>query len=122
MLAGAVTAGAEAVAVVVVRPIARHLLELVLAEVDLTQLVRDNVDLDALMAGVDLDALAQRVDVAELAERVLQTLDLAAIIRESTESVTSEAIQGVRVRGADADMAISRTVDWLLRRRPQPVG
>ena len=93
-----------------------------LAEVDLTKLVRENVDLDALMTTVDLDAIVQRIDVAEVADRVLQTIDLAAIIRESTESVTSEVVQGVRLRGADADMAVVRTIDRLLGRRSQPVS
>lgn len=114
-------ARAEMIAVAIARPIARRVLALVLAEVDLTQLVRDNVDLDALMTTVDLDAIVQRIDVAEVADRVLQTIDLAAIIRESTESVTSEVVQGVRLRGADADMAVLRTIDRLLRRRPLPV-
>ena len=115
------TARAEAMAVAIVRPFARRALALVLAEVDLTELVRDNVDLDALMTTVDLDAIVQRIDVADVAERVLQTVDLAAIIRESTESVTSEVVQGVRLRGADADLAVGRTIDRLLGRRPHPV-
>jgi hypothetical protein len=116
------TTQVEAMVVVVVRPVARRALALILAEVDLTELVRDNVDLDALISTVDLDALVQRIDVVGIVEQVLATLDLAAIIRESTESVTSDAIQGVRLRGADADLAIARTVDRLLRRRSQPVG
>lgn len=116
------TARAEMLAVAIARPIARRVLALVLAEVDLTELVRENVDLDALMTTVDLDAIVQRINVADVAERVLQTIDLAAVIRESTESVTSEAVRGVRLRGADADMAVGRTIDRLLGRRPQPIG
>lgn len=110
------TARAEMLAVAIARPIARRVLALVLAEVDLTELVRENVDLDALVTTVDLDAIVQRINVAEVAERVLQTIDLAAVIRESTESVTSEAVRGVRLRGADADMAVGRTIDRLLGR------
>jgi len=47
-------------------------------------------------------------------------VDLGAIIRESSESVTSDAVQSVRTRGSEADVAIGRTVDRLLRRRPHP--
>ncbi len=130
-LVGSVAETAGAMAVVVVRPVARRVLALVLAEVDLTALVRDNVDLEALISGVDLDALmsrvdidaiAQRIDVEILVARVLQTIDVGAIIRDSTESVTSEAVQGVRTRGSEADVAVGRMIDRLLRRRPLPVG
>jgi len=130
-LTGRAVTTAGALAVVAVRPLARRVLALVLAEVDLTALVRDNVDLDALMTTVDLDALmsrvdvdaiAQRVDVEVLVARVLQTLDVPALIRDSTESVASEAVQSVRTRGSEADAAVGRTIDRLLRRRPLPVG
>jgi hypothetical protein len=121
-MVGWTTARAETMVVAIARPFARRALELVLAEVDLTKLVRENVNLDALMATVDLDAVVQRINIADIADRVLQTVDVAAIIRESTEAVTSEAIQGVRLRGADADMAIGRTVDRWLGRRPHPIG
>jgi hypothetical protein len=119
---GWATARVESMTLAVARPVVRRALTLLLAEVDLTQLVRDNVDLDALMGTIDLDAIVQRIDVGVVAERVLQTVDVAAIIRESTEAVTSEAIRGVRVRGADADLAIGRTVDRWLGRRPHPIG
>jgi hypothetical protein len=119
-LIGGATARAEALAVAIVRPFARRALALVLAEIDLTELVRDNVDLDSLMTTVDLDAIVERINIADVAERVLQTVDIAAIIRDSTESVTSEVVQGVRLRGADADVAVGRVVDRLLGRRPHP--
>ena len=130
-LTGRAVTTAGAVAVVAVRPVVRRILALALAEVDLTALVRDNVDLDALMTTVDLDvlmsrvdvdAIAQRVDVEVLVVRVLQTLDVAAIIRDATELVTSEAVQSVWTRGSEADVAVGRTIDRLLRRRQLPVG
>jgi hypothetical protein len=119
---GWTTARAETIAVAIARPVARRALELVLAEIDLTKLVRDNLDMDALIATVDLDAIVQRINIADIADRVLQTVDVAAIIRESTEAATSEAIRSVRLRGADADMALGRTVDRWLGRRPHPIG
>ena len=135
-----ITTAAGAVVVVVARPVVRKVVALVLDEVDLTALVRDNVDLDALIANVDLDALMAkvdlnalmstvdidaiigRVDFESIVQQVLQTIDIGAIIRESSESVTSDAVQSVRTRGSEADVAIGRTVDRLLRRRPHPVG
>jgi hypothetical protein len=119
---GHIAEGAQALALGVARPLGRRGLALLLSEVDLTALVRDNLDLDALMATVDLDALAQRIDITDIANRVVQTVDLAGIIREATESVSSGAIRDVRLRGAEADVAVNRTVDRLLRRRPDPVG
>ena len=121
-LVGWTTARVETIAVAIARPVARRALALVLAEVDLTKLVRENIDLDDLMATVNLDSIVQRIDVRDVAERMLQTVDLAAILRESTGAVTSETVRGVRLRSADADIAVGRTIDRLLGRRPQPVG
>ncbi|NUR08507.1 MAG: hypothetical protein HOQ22_05025 [Nocardioidaceae bacterium] len=51
------------------------LVEQVLARVDLTDVVRRHVDLDAIVAGVDLDGVVARVDV----EAVVARVDLDAI-------------------------------------------
>ena len=42
----------------------------VLQQLDLTGLVSDNVDLEAVVAGVDLDAVVERIDVQGIVERV----------------------------------------------------
>lgn len=125
-----------AVARVDVDAVARHLdLEAVVDRLDLTRIVRDRVDLDGLVATVDLDAAAARVDVdavarrldidavidridlVGLAEDVIAQVDLPEIIRESTGSVASETVRGVRMQGISGDEAVTRAVDRLLLRR-----
>jgi hypothetical protein len=89
---------------------------------DLTRLVRENVDLDALAETIDVDAVADRIDLLGLAEFVVDGIDLPEIIRESTQGVTSDAVRGLRLQGAEADKAVARVVDRvLLRHRPRQV-
>jgi hypothetical protein len=77
--------------------------------IDITKLVIDKVDLNAVVATVDVDALADE-------------MDLPGIIRHATEGVTSETVRSLRTQGIEADQAVARVVDRMLfrRRRPQP--
>jgi hypothetical protein len=102
--------------------------EAVLDRLDLTELVVQRVDLDRVARGLDvqaigdrldLDALAARLDLVGLAERVVVGIDLPQLIRDSTGSVASEGIAGVRMQGMEADQALTHLVDRLLRRRPR---
>ncbi len=130
-----------AVARVDVDAIARHLdLDAVIDRIDLTRIVRERIDLDGLVATVDLDAAAarldvdavarrldidaviDRVDLVGLAEVVIAEVDLPEIIRESTGSVASETVRGVRMQGISGDEAVTRAVDRLLLRRGRRAG
>ncbi len=122
-----------------VTAIATQLVELVLDEVDLTALVRERVDLnavaadldidaildridvDAVVARVDLDAAVARVDLIGLANDVIDGVDLPAIIRESTGTVTAEVMTDVRTQGERADDLVSGFVDRLLGRGQEPL-
>jgi hypothetical protein len=103
-----------------------EVVRLALDQIDLTELVLTRVDLrrviDTALDQIDLTALVlERVDLAEVAESVMDDIDLPEIIRDSTESMAAETIHGVRLRGVDADRAVSRFVDRLLvRRTDQP--
>jgi hypothetical protein len=78
----------------------------------------DQIDLTELVVRrVDLDRVAAQLDLIELAEYVVDGIDLPRIIRESTGSVASEGIRGVRMQSIEADQAIARFVDRLLLRR-----
>jgi hypothetical protein len=95
-----------------------------LEKVDLTAVVVDKVDLGAVVAAalekVDLTAIVmQQVDLVGVAEYVVDAIDLPEIIRDSTGSVASEAVVGMRMQGIDADAAVGRVVDRMLRRRRQ---
>ena len=103
--------------------------EAVLDRLDLTELVMSRVDLDriagaldieAIAHRLDLNALAARIDLIGLAEQVVVGIDLPQLIRDSTGSVASEGIAGVRMQGMEADQAIAHFVDRVLRRRPRP--
>jgi hypothetical protein len=108
----------------------------ILDRTDLTQIVRDRVDIDQIVAVVDLDAAATRIDIDAIAKRldmeaiigrldlvalteeIMSALDIPEIIRESTTSVASGSVTEVRLQSISADEAIARVVDrFRLRRR-----
>ena len=98
------------------------LVEQVIAEIDLTALVTQRVDLRAVVDDVldqlDLTQLVMdRVDLAAVAERVIDDIDLPEIIRESTGSIAYETVRGIRLQSVDADRAVERVVDRILLRR-----
>ena len=106
-------------------------LDAVVGRLDLDRIVRERVDLDGIVATVDIDAVAARIDIAAvidridlvgLAEDVIAEVDLPEIIRESTGSMASETVRGVRMQGITADEAVGRAVDRfrLLRSRQRP--
>ena len=97
----------------------------VLEGLDLTSIVVDQVDLgdviSAALQHVDLTQIVMKqVDLLGVAEYVIDGIDLPEIIRDSTGSVASEAVVGLRMQGVDADVAVGRIVDRVLgRRRPR---
>lgn len=80
-------------------------------ELDLTAIVRDRLTVEAI------DAVIARIDLVALANRVIDGVDLPAIIRESTGSVTADVMTDVRTQGERADDAVSVFVDRMLGRR-----
>jgi hypothetical protein len=93
-----------------------QLVDLVLDELDLNALMRDRVDIDALAADLDIEAVINRVDLIALADKVIEGVDLPAIIRESTNSMTSEVMTDVRTQSERADDVVSGIVDRMLGR------
>ncbi|HEY5981267.1 MAG TPA: hypothetical protein VIT41_16705 [Microlunatus sp.] len=101
-------------------------IDAVLDRIDLTAVVRDRLDVDAVVGAVDIDAVAARLDVDAVIERldlptiaqdVIDSIDLPVIIRESSGSMASEAVQGVRLHSIDADDAVHRALDRVLGHR-----
>jgi hypothetical protein len=95
-----------------------RVVELVLEQLDLTALVRDNVDIDAIVTDVDIDAIIARIDLIGLADQIIDGVDLPTIIRESTGTVTADVMTDVRSQTARADDMISGFVDRMLGREP----
>lgn len=102
-----------------------RVVELVLDEIDLTALVRERVDIeaiaagvdiDAIVAGVDIDAIISRIDLIGLANQIIDGVDLPAIIRDSTGTVTAEVMTDVRTQTARADDIVAGFVDRMLGR------
>jgi hypothetical protein len=90
---------ATAQANAVIGPLGRTAAESTLREMDLTALVREQVDMVAL------------------AREVVDGLDLPSIVRESTQSLTSEAVRGAREQAMHADDAVGSLADRLFGRR-----
>jgi hypothetical protein len=91
-------------------------LDAIADRIDLDRIVA-RIDIDAIVAGVDLNAIVDRLNVVGLAEEVINEIDLPEIIRDSTGSMASEVVRDARIQSFDADEAVSRLVDRLLRRR-----
>lgn len=163
--ADAVTAAARQTADRLVRLLGPAIVRAVVEEMDLTELVRDRVDLDAVAAGIDIDLILDRVDVDGVVARadlqrvvdrldldaivarvdldravgrvnldaivgrldliglayyVVDGIDLPGIIRQSSGSMASEVVRGVRLQGMEADEAVGRLVGRLLPGRRTP--
>jgi hypothetical protein len=87
-----------------------------LDHIDVPGLVRDHVDLDAVVAQVDVDAILARIDLLGLATYIIQGIDLPVIIRESTGGVTTEVLRGARQHSYEADQTVARVIDRMLLR------
>jgi hypothetical protein len=96
--------------------VARLDLDAIVGRIDIDAIV-GRIDPNAIVERVDLDAAARRVDVATIAREVIDELDLLELIRESSGTVTSEAVDDLRLGAADADRAVARIVDRILGRR-----
>jgi len=83
----------------------------VIDELDLTAIVRDRLSAEAI------EAVIARIDLIGLANEVIDGVDLPAIIRQSTNSVTAEVMTDVRTQGARADNAGAGFVDRVFGRR-----
>jgi hypothetical protein len=91
-------------------------LDAIAKRIDLDAIV-ERIDLDAIVSRVDVDAIVRRLDLVGLAEEVVNGIDLPEIIRESTGSMASDVVRDVRMQSIDADVAIARLIDRILRRR-----
>ncbi|MFD0364022.1 hypothetical protein ACFQZZ_21460 [Nocardia sp. GCM10030253] len=73
---------------------------------------------DTLVPAV-VDALLGRTDLAGIAHKVIDDIDLPEIIRESSGTMASESVIGVRLQGIYADDKVNRIIDRLLLRRSE---
>lgn len=82
--------------------------------------VIDRLDLDGIVDSVDLERQIDRVDLLKIADQVIEGVDLPQMIRESTGSLSTEAVHGARVQGMQADDAVAGFVGRLFGRDNAP--
>jgi hypothetical protein len=93
-------------------------MDAVLDRLDPTQIVIDRIDINRIVAErVNLNAIVARIDVVALAREVVRELDVPEIIRDSSSTMATETVEGIRTRGMEADRSISGFIDRLLQRR-----
>ena len=61
--------------------------------------------------------MIERLELAKIAEEVIEELDVGELIRDSTGSMTTETVEGIRIQGMNADRFVSRLVDRAFGRR-----
>jgi hypothetical protein len=88
----------------------------VVERIDIERIVA-RVDVDELAAKVDLEAMIERLELAKIAEEVIDELDVGELIRDSTGSMATETVEGIRVQGMNADRFVSRLVNRAIGRR-----
>ena len=94
-------------------------IDAVIETVDLNRAV-NGVDIDRIAARIDIDAILARVDLIGLANEVIDGVDLEAIVRDSTTTLTNGVLDDVRVQGARADDVVAGVFGKLLGRKPTP--
>jgi hypothetical protein len=72
---------------------------------------------EAIVVRLPLEEIVSRVDMATLTKRLLESIDLAGIVRESTATVGSEVLDSGRTQAMGADSLVERVVDRMLFRR-----
>jgi hypothetical protein len=90
--------------------------EKIIDRVDVGKII-DRVNVDAIVGRVDVQAIIGRVDIAPMATNIIAEVDIGAIVRESTGSITGDAVDGGRVLGMRLDDFSDRIVDRILFRR-----
>lgn len=96
--------------------VAKVNLEAVVDRLDIAAVVA-KVDPDPIVARVNFDAAMALIDLIGIAQKIVDGIDLPGIIRDSTGSLASEAVHGVRVQGQQADDAVGQLVGRVFRRR-----
>ena len=100
-------------------------IDAIVSEVDIDAIAKridvdaivERIDIDTVVNRVDVDAIVRRLDLVGLAEEVVNGIDLPEIIRQSTGAMASDVVRDARMESIDADVAIARLVDRVIRRR-----
>ena len=81
-----------------------------------TENVIAQLDLPRIVSQIPIEDIVEQVDI----EAIVARIDLGGVIRESTSSLTTEAVDALREQGMALDTFAARVVDRLLfRKRPR---
>ena len=89
----------------------------VIGRMNLTEVVLDRVDIDAIIERADMDAIIDRLPLIDLANYIIDEIDLPQIIRQSTGGIATDAMNTTRMQAIEADDLTQRIVDKLMLRR-----
>ncbi|MBK5288066.1 MAG: hypothetical protein JJE46_06325 [Acidimicrobiia bacterium] len=90
-------------------------LDRLLDQVDIDRLL-EHIDIDRMMSRIDLDALMQRIELGPIVSDVLDDVDIGGIVRESTGSITGDAVDSARLTAMRLDGFVGRVADRILLR------
>jgi hypothetical protein len=96
--------------------IARVDIDALLDRVDVEKII-ERVDVNAIVSRVDVQSIMQRVDIAPMADEIISEVDIGAIVRQSTGSITGDAVDGGRLTAMRIDGFVDKVVDKILLRR-----
>jgi hypothetical protein len=91
-------------------------IDALLDRVDVEKII-DRVDVNGIVGRVDVQAIMARVDIAPMADEIISEVDIGAIVRQSTGSITGDAVDGGRLTAMRVDGFIDKVVDKILLRR-----
>jgi hypothetical protein len=92
--------------------------EKIIDRVDVEKII-ERVDVNAIVGRVDVQGIMGQVDIAPMAQEIIATVDIGAIVRQSTGSITGDAVDGGRVTAMRIDGFIDRVADRILFRRKE---
>jgi hypothetical protein len=93
--------------------------EKIIDRVDVEKII-DRVDINGIVGRVDLQAIMGKMDIAPMAQEIIAEVDIGAIVRQSTGSITADAVDGGRVTAMRLDGFVDRVTDRILfRRKPR---
>jgi hypothetical protein len=64
-----------------------------------------------------MDALVHRLDIAAVTREAMEAVDIGEVIRESSATIGTDVVDGLRLQTIHADDLLTRWVDVVLRRR-----
>jgi len=88
----------------------------VVSRVNLTEIVVQHVDINAIVARADINPILDRIPMTEIADYVIEEIDLPGLVRESTGGVADDLLGILRFQAITTDNFVSGIVDRVLFR------